>query len=64
MILDASAGHTLVEIVVADPTRHDLAERAARQDIVAATHVGAQEGILLSGSPTDGWFLQWVLPAY
>ena len=30
-------GHTLVDIGVADPTRRDLVERAARQDLVAAT---------------------------
>ena len=34
-ISDAAAGHTLVDIVVADPTRRDLVERAARQDLVA-----------------------------
>ena len=37
MISDAAAGHTLVDIVVADPTRHDLVKRAARHDLVAAT---------------------------
>ena len=37
VIPDAAAGHTLVDIVVADPTRRDLEERAARQDLVAAT---------------------------
>ena len=37
MISDAAVGHTLVDIVVADPTRRDLVERAARQDLVAAT---------------------------
>ena len=36
MISDAAAGHTLVDIV-ADPTHRDLAERAAGQDLVAAT---------------------------
>ena len=39
MISDATMGHTLVEIVVADPTRRDLVERAAIQDLVAATDV-------------------------
>ena len=29
-------GHTSVDIVVADPTRRDLMERAARHDLVAA----------------------------
>ena len=38
MISDAAVGHTLVDIVVADPTRRDLVERAARQDLVAATN--------------------------
>ena len=37
VISDAAVGHTLVDIVVADPTRRDLVERAARQDLVAAT---------------------------
>ena len=37
VISDAAAGHTLVDIVVADPTRRDLVERAARHDLVAAT---------------------------
>ena len=32
LILDFTVGHTLVEIVVADPTRRDLVERAARHD--------------------------------
>ena len=33
---DAAVGHTLVDIVVADPTRRDLVERAARHDLVVA----------------------------
>ena len=37
VISDSAAGHTLVDIVVADPTRRDLMEHAARQDLVAAT---------------------------
>ena len=37
MISDAAAGHKLVDIVVADPTRRDLVERIARHDLVAAT---------------------------
>ena len=37
VISDAAVGHTLVDIVVANPTRRDLVERAARQDLVAAT---------------------------
>ena len=41
MISDAAVGHTLVDIVVVDPTRRDLVERAARQDLVAA--IDAQE---------------------
>ena len=38
VISDAAAGHTLIDIVVADPTRGDLVERAARKDLVAATN--------------------------
>ena len=37
VISDAAVGHTLVDIVVADPTRRDLVERTTRQDLVAAT---------------------------
>ena len=37
VISDAAVGHTLVDIVVANPTRRDLVERAARHDLVAAT---------------------------
>ena len=36
-ILDAAVGHTLIGIVVADPTRRDLVVHAARHDPVAAT---------------------------
>ena len=36
-------GHTLVDIVVADPTRRDLVERAAIHDLVAATDVERKE---------------------
>ena len=32
-----AVGQTLVDIVVADPTRRDLVERAVRQALVAAT---------------------------
>ena len=35
VISDAAVGRTLVDIVVADPTRRDLVERAARHDLVA-----------------------------
>ena len=37
MISDAAVGHTMVVIVVADPTRRDLVERVARHALVAAT---------------------------
>ena len=40
LISDAAVGHTLGDFVVADPTRRDLVERAARQDIVATTDAG------------------------
>ena len=35
-------GHTLVDIVVADPTRRDLVERAARQELVVAAERGKE----------------------
>ena len=38
VISNAAVGHTLVDIVVTYPSRRDLVERAARQDLVAATH--------------------------
>ena len=37
VISDAAVGHTLVDVVFADPTRRDLVERVARQDLIAAT---------------------------
>ena len=37
VISDAALGHILVDIAVVDPSRRDLVERAARQDLVAAT---------------------------
>ena len=49
MISDAAAGHTLVDIIVAEPTRRDLVERAARHDLVAATDAERRKETL-SGS--------------
>ena len=49
MISDARVG-TLVDIDVANPTRRDLVEHAARQDLVAALRCGAKEGDPLWGS--------------
>ena len=37
VISDAAVGHTLIDIVVAHPTRRDLVERTARHDLVHAT---------------------------
>ena len=37
VISDIAVGHTLVDIVVAYPTRRDLVEGAARQDLVVTT---------------------------
>ena len=37
VVSDVTLGHTLVDIVVAYPTRRNLVERAARHDLVAAT---------------------------
>ena len=36
VISDAAAEQTLVDIIVADPTRRDLVERVTRHDLVAA----------------------------
>ena len=38
VISDAAVGHTLVDIVVNDPSRRHLVESAARQDLSTATH--------------------------
>ena len=38
VISDAAVGHTLVEKNISYPTRRDLGERNARQDLVACTH--------------------------
>ena len=35
---DATAGHTLIDIMVLDPTRRNLVERTACIDLVAATN--------------------------
>ena len=43
MLVDAALGRTLVDFVVADPTRRDLVERAAEQDLVAATDAERQK---------------------
>ena len=37
VISDVAAGHTLIDIMVADPTSQDLVERATRNDLVAVT---------------------------
>ena len=50
VISDAPVGHTLVDIVVAEPTRRDLVERAARHDLVAATYAERRKENPLSGS--------------
>ena len=38
MISDVAVGHTLVDIVVANPIRCDLAKRTVMEDLVAATN--------------------------
>ena len=38
VISDAAVGHTLIDIVVANPSRRDLVERAATQALVSATN--------------------------
>ena len=49
VISDAAVGHTLVDIVVSDLPRLDLVERAAKQDLVAATYAEHTIGIVESG---------------
>ena len=48
VISDAAVGHTLVDIVVSDLPRLDLVERAAKQDLVAATYAEHTIGIVES----------------
>ena len=43
VISNATAGHTLVDIVVADPTRRDLVERAGGQELVATRDAGRRK---------------------
>ena len=50
VISEVAVGQTLVDIVVANPTRHDLVERVGREDPVAVTN--AEEGNPPSGSRT------------
>ena len=49
VISDAAVGHTLIDIVVADPTHGDLVERAARIDLVAATDAERRTEIAQGG---------------
>ena len=45
VISDAAVGHTSVDIVVADPTRRDLVERVAWQDLVIAINAERRKEI-------------------
>ena len=64
LISDAKAGHTLVDIVVADPTRRDLVERAARQDLVAATDAGRWKETHYQDRAAVTKFVPFILETY
>ena len=64
MISDAAMGHTLVDIVVADPTRRDLLERAARQDLVAATNAERRKETHYQDRAAGTKFVPFALETY
>ena len=64
MISDAAVGHTLVDIVVVDPTRRDLVERAARHDLVAATDVERRKEAHYRDRAAGTIFVPFALESY
>ena len=64
MISDAAVGHTLVDIVVADPTRRDLVERTARQGLVAATDAKRRKESHYQDRATGTKFMPFPLETY
>ena len=56
--------HTLVDIVVADPTRRDLVERAARHDLVAATDAERRKGTQYRDRAAGTRFVPFALVTY
>ena len=64
MISDAAVGHTLIDIVVADPPRGDLVERAARIDLVAATDAERREEAKYRNRTSGTMFIPFALETY
>ena len=64
MISDVAAGHTSVDIVVADPTRRDLVERAARKYLVAATDAERRKEIHYRDRVAGTKFVPFALETY
>ena len=64
MFWNAAAGHTLVDIVVLDATRRDLVERAARQDLVAATEAEGRKEIPYRDRAPGTKFVPFALETY
>ena len=54
----------MVDIVVADPTRRDTVERAARQDLVAAADVEHRKETHYRGRATGTQFVPFALKTY
>ena len=57
-------GHTLVDVVVADPTRRDLVERVARHDLVAATDAERRKETHHRNRATGTKFVPFALETY
>ena len=63
-ISDVAVGHTLVDIVVADPTCRDLVERAVGQDLVVATHAKRRKETHYRNRSTRKKIVPFVLETY
>ena len=64
VISDATMGHTLVDIIVADPTRRDLVECATRHDLVATTHAERRKETRYRNCAAGTNFIPFVLETY
>ena len=60
----AAVGHTLVDIVVQDPTLRDLVERATRHDLVAATHVERRKETIYRDRAAGTKFVPFAFETY
>ena len=64
VISDAAVGHTLVDIVIADPTLRNLVKRAARHDLVAATDAERRKETHYRDRAAGTKFVPFALEAY